>query len=263
MSQPVTLLHERTGLTIRARETSPQVYARIGGILYLLIAAGGVFAEAFVRGRLIVRGDAAATAANILQSETLFRAGLAAETFMLVCDVAVAAILYVLLNPVNRNLALIAAFLRVTHAGVYGFTGILHLAAVIVLGRDEFLQAFDSQQLHALAYLSLRLHGYGYSVSLVFFGCSLVILGHLIYRSDYLPRMLGVLLMIAGMCYLTNSFAHILAPAVAASLFPWILLPAVPAEMGLSLWLIVKGVNLAKWQETVLKKFSDQLPTAR
>jgi Domain of unknown function (DUF4386) len=205
--------------TARALEASPQHYARIGGILYLVIGVGGVFAEA-VRGRLIVRGDAAATANNILNSEMLFRVGLAGEMIVLVCDVAVAMILYVLLRPVNRNLALLAAFLRVTHAGVYGLVGLFQLAAVVLLGGDDFLQAFDSQQLQALAYLSLRLHGYGYGVSLIFFGVSLVVLGYLIFRSQYLPRVLGALLVIAGLCYLVNSFAQILAPAFAASLFP-------------------------------------------
>jgi hypothetical protein len=178
----------------------------------------------------------------------LFRAGLAGEMLVLVCDVAVAMILYVLLKPVHRNLALLAAFLRLTFAGVYGVVGLFQLAAVILLGGDDFLRAFDLQQLHALAYLSLRLHGYGYGISLIFFGFSLVLLGYLIYRSGYLPRIIGALLVIAGLGYLINSFAQILAPTVAATLFPWVLLPALPAELGLCLWLIVKGVDVPKWK---------------
>jgi Domain of unknown function (DUF4386) len=240
--------------TARAGETSPQTYARIGGLLYLAIAVGGFFAEALVRGRLIVRGDAAATASNILQSETLFRAGLAGEMIMLVCDVAAAIILYMLLRPVSRNLALLAAFLRVTHAAVYGLVGLFHLAAVVLLQGDAFLQAFNAQQLQALAYLSLRLHGHGYGLSLIFFGTSLVVLGYLIFRSRYLPRALGALLAIAGWCYLINSFAQILAPQIATSLFPWILLPALPAELGLCLWLIVKGVDLTKWRDALQER---------
>jgi hypothetical protein len=239
-------------MTTCSRETSPQTYARIGGVLYLVIAIGGGFAEGIVRGRVIVRGDAAITASNILHSETLFRASLAGEMLMLVCDVAVAMILYVLLKPVHRNLALLAAFLRLTHAGVYGVVGLFHLAAVILLGGDDFLRAFDVQQLHALAYLSLRLHGYGYGIGLIFFGFSLVLLGYLIYRSGYLPRIIGVLLVIAGLGYLINSFAQILAPTLAANLFPWVLLPALPAELGLCLWLIVKGVDVPNWEARAL-----------
>ena len=121
-------------MTRRAVEASPQTYARIGGILYLFIIVAALFGEVFVRGRLIVRGDAAATANNILGSETLFRVGLAGEMLTCVCDVALAMILYVLLKPVSRNLALLAAFLRVTFVGVYGVAKLFEIAALVVLG---------------------------------------------------------------------------------------------------------------------------------
>src|SRR4051812_14794161 len=103
----------------RALECPPRTYARLGGIIYLFIILAALFGEAFVRGRLVVPGDATATAHNIVGSETLFRVGLTAEMLTCVCDVALAMILYVLLNPVNRNMALLAAFFRLTFVAFY------------------------------------------------------------------------------------------------------------------------------------------------
>lgn len=172
----------------RAPEASPQNYARIGGILYLFIIVAALFGEVFVRGKLIVKGDAAATANNILASEALFRVGLAGELLTCVCDVTLAMILYVLLKPVNRNLALLAAFHRVTFIAIYAASKLFLVAGVVVLGGADYLKAFDPQQLHALAYLSIRLHGLGYGLSLLFFGVCCVLFGYLIQKSGYLPR---------------------------------------------------------------------------
>ena len=226
---------------------SPQAYARAGGVLYVLITAGALFAEAFVRGRLVVRGDAAATATHILGSETLFRVGLAAEMLVLVADVAIALVLYVLLEPVSRNLSLLAAFLRLTYASVNGAFRLLHLGAAVVLGGEASLKSFDPEQLNSLAYLAIRLQGLGYGMSLIFFGFHCALLGYLIRRSGYLPRLLGTLLVVAGAAYLINSFGYVVAPTFARMLYPWILLPAAPAEWGLGLWLLLKGVDLPKW----------------
>jgi len=237
-------------MTTSAREASPQTYARVGGILYLFIIVAALFGEVFVRGRLIVKGDAAATASNILGSETLFRAGLAGEMLTCVCDVTLAMILYVLLAPVNRNLALLAAFQRVTFIAVYSVAKLFEVVALVVLGDADYLKAFEPQQRNALAYLALRIHGLGYGVSLLFFGVCCVLFGYLIYKSTYLPRLLGILLEIGGVGYVLFSLAQMLAPAFAGRyLFPWIMLPAFPAELGLALWLLVKGVSVPKWGE--------------
>ncbi|MGH6711236.1 MAG: DUF4386 domain-containing protein [Bradyrhizobium sp.] len=238
-------------MTNRALESSPQTYARVGGILYLFIIVAALFGEVFVRGTLIVEGDAAATANNILSSETLFRVGLAGEMLTCACDVALAMILYVLLKPVNRNLALLAAFFRLAFVGLYSVAKLFEISALVALGRTDYLRAFDPEQLHALAYMSLRVHSYGYGVSLLFFGFCCVLFGYLIRRSGYLPKLLGVVLVIGGLGYIVFSLAQMVAPAFAARLlFPWIILPAFFAELGLALWLIVKGVNLQKWPRT-------------
>jgi Domain of unknown function (DUF4386) len=239
-------------MTTLVRETSPQAYARIGGILYLFIIVAAGFGELFVRGNLIVWGDAAATANNILGSETLFRVGLAGEMLTCVCDVALAMILYVLLKPVSRNLALLAAFFRVVFVGIYGVTKLFEIAALVALGDAGHLKAFDPQQLHDMAYILLKVHSYGYGVSFLFFGFCCVLFGYLIRNSGYLPRIIGVLLVVGGLGYIVFSLAQMLAPAFAARfLFPWIILPAFLGELGLALWLTVKGVDLPKWEERV------------
>lgn len=237
-------------ITHRAVEASPQTYARIGGALYLYIIVAALFAEAFVRGRLIVSGDATATATKILGSETLFRAGLAGEMLTCACDIALALILYVLLKPVSRNLALLGAFFRLVFVAIYSVAKLFEIAALVALNGNDALKAFDPRQLHALAYLSLRVHSLGYGASLLFFGFCCILFGHLIYRSGYLPRTLGALLVLAGYCYIAFSLAQMMAPAFAGRvLFPWLMLPAFPAELGLALWLLVKGVDLPKWEE--------------
>ena len=236
-------------MTARTVETSPQLYARIGGVLYLIIIVVGLFGEAFVRDRLIVSGDATATAANIMSHESLWRFHIAAELFLLICAVALLLILFVLLKPVSRDLALLAAFFNLVAIIIEAATTMRLLEALFPLGNAGYLKAFTPEQLYAMASLSLKSHGYGFGVSLLFFGFFCVIVGYLIFRSGYLPKTIGVLMQIAGACYLTNSFALVLAPAVANRLFPTILVPAFIGEASLCIWLLVKGVNVEKWEK--------------
>jgi Domain of unknown function (DUF4386) len=237
-------------VTSRSPEISPQTYARVGGALYLFIIVAALFGEVSARGSLIVPRDPTATANNILGSEMLFRVGLAGEMLTCACDVALAMILYFLLRPVDRNLALLAAFFRLTFVGIYSVAKLFEIAALVALGGAGYLKAFEPQQLHDLAYVSLSVHSLGYGASLLFFGFCCVLFGYLIHQSGYLPRILGTLLVIGGVGYVVFSLAQMLASAFAAEyLFPWIMLPAFPAELGLALWLIVKGVDIPKWEE--------------
>jgi hypothetical protein len=228
---------------------SPQTCARIGGVLYLIIIFIGAAGEALIRGRLIVSGDAAATAANLRASEFLWRLGIAGELVLLISAVALTLVFYIMLKPVSRELALLAVFFNLVSIALEAAASLHLVQTLFPLANADYLKVFDSEQLHTLAYLSGRAHGHGFGVALVFFGCVCLLLGYLIYRSRYFPRILGVLFLIAGLGYLINSFALILAPSLAALLFPWILLPALPAELGFALWLLVKGVDLPKWRE--------------
>src|SRR5438094_3837106 len=212
-------------MTDHTVNSSPKLCARIGGALYLIIIVIGLFGEAFVRDRLIVSGNAAATAANVMSHESLWRFHIAAEIFLLICAVALLLILFVLLRPVSGDLALLAVFFNLVSIGIEAATTMYLLEALFPLGNAAYLKAFTPEQLDALASLSLKSHGYGFGVSLLFFGCLCLIVGYLIFKSGYLPKTIGVLMQIAGVCYLTNSFALILSPAIANPLFPSIPVP--------------------------------------
>ena len=228
---------------------SPQHYARLCGVLYLYIIVAGMFAELFVRSRLIVSTNAAVTASNIMANESLFRLGFSGELLHIAFDVVVAVILYALLRPIDRNIALLAAFMRFACDIVLAVASLSHFAALKLFADAEYLNTFTPDQLHTLALLALKLHGDGYAISLVFFSFACLSLGYLIFRSGFLPRTIGALMAIAGVCYLINSFSHFLSPAFAATLFPGLFVPIFVAELSLALWLTVKGVNVAKWEE--------------
>ncbi len=236
------------GREAHAAEASPRVLSRIGGVLYLIIIAGGLFGEAFIRNRLMVPGDAAATAANIRSMESLWRLGIAGEFFMLACTTVLALILFILLRPVSRDLALLAVFFNLVSIAVEAVNEQQLLATLFPLGSAEYLGVFQPAQLEAMASLSLKSYGYGFGISLIFFGCECIVLGYLIIRSGYLPKAVGVLMQIAGLCYLINSFALLISPSLAGRLFPAILIPAFVGELSLCLWLLVKGVNVERWK---------------
>ena len=229
--------------------TSPRLKARIAGAVYLIVGVTAAFAEVFVRGRLVVRGDAAATAASILAHQSLYRLGGAADLINAAGDTVLALLFYELLKPVSRSLALLAAFFRLVHVAVLATTTLNHFAPLVFLGGTDDLGAFTAQQLQAQALVSLRMHDLGYNVCLVFFGFACVLMGRLIYRSTFLPRILGVLLAIAGLGYLTNSFVHFLAPTYGPQVFRYVMVPSGIGELLLILWLLVIGVNTQRWNE--------------
>ncbi|MCE7923907.1 MAG: DUF4386 domain-containing protein [Haliscomenobacteraceae bacterium CHB4] len=224
-----------------------QKTARTAGILYLTIIAAGIFAEFFVRSSLIVSGDAAATAKNIVASESLFRIGIASDTLMIICDVALALVFYVLLKPVNSSLSLMAAFFRLTQAAVLGVNLLMLFFVLQLLNGGEYLAVFGAEQLYALSMIFLEAHGIGYSIGLVFFGVHCFILGYLIAKSGYFPRILGILLMVASLGYLTDSFAKILMSNYKTYETTFALIvfaPAFIAELSMCLWLLLKGVKI-------------------
>jgi len=227
----------------------PRRKARVAGLLYLIGAAAGGAAEIFIRDRLVVSGNAAATAANILAHESLFRFGGAADLISVVCDTAVALLFYELFAPVNKSLSLLMAFFRIIFVAVMAAITVNHFAAVLYIGRAQTVSAFSSQQLLEQALLSLRLQSVGYNIALVFFGFTCVLLGYLIVRSTFLPRILGILMAISGIGYLINSFVHLLAPAYGGYAFKYILVPCGIGELLLIPWLLAVGVNSSRWLE--------------
>ena len=225
--------------------------ARVAGFLYLTIIISGIFAEFFVRQSLIVPGDATATANNIMASEGLFRVGIAGDVIMIMCDVALALIFYVLLKPVNNALSLLAAFFRLAQAAILGIN-LLNLFFVLqLLSGAGYLTVFGAEQLNALALLFLTGHSIGYSIGLVLFGLSLLVLGYLVFKSGYFPRILGILLIIASVGYLIDSFASFLLPNYDdyETIFALVVfLPAFIGELSMCLWPLIKGVKVQRTQ---------------
>jgi hypothetical protein len=230
-----------------ARAASVQKYARIAGVLFLISAVAGGLGEFFVPSQLIVSADATATANNIMASDSLFRVGFASYLVEAVCDIALALILYVLLRPVHRDLALLAAFFRLVSTAVFGVAEVLFYSAPsLILGGADYLKTFSPEQLNTLAFLSLRLYGYGSGIAFAFYGVGSVLFGYLLFRSGYFPKVLGFLLALSGLGFVTRSFALVLAPAYASFA---LLVPTAIAGLALTLWLLVRGVDVPKWEE--------------
>ena len=227
---------------------SPRVRARIAGFLYLIIIVGGIFAQIGVRDRLVVSGDPAATAGNIVAHELLYRMGFAVEVFYLLCSIPLTLLLYTLFKAVDRSLAVVMVLFAAVGAAIQGVILLAHYAPLVFLGKGAHLSAFTIAQLQVAAYVSLRIFDYGYMIALAFFGCFCLIIGYLILRSTFFPRLVGPFLVIEGALYLTNSFAHFVAPAVGARVFPFLAVSGI-AEVSFCLCLLVVGVNSRRWNE--------------
>jgi hypothetical protein len=235
-------------MTGRIAEASPRVKARAAGVFYFITIVTALFAEVAVRGHLIVSGDAPATAHNILASETLYRLGFVADLIAGAAYLVVTVLLYELLKPVSRGLSLLAAFFSLVGVAVGAVSSLGHLGALLLMGGAHYLNVFDTAQLQAMALLSLKLHGQGANVGLIFFGLYCLVIGYLIYKSTFFPRTIGVLMTIASVSLLTNGFLTFLAPAFGSGIY--ILALDGIGEISLALWLLVFGVNVQKWEET-------------
>jgi hypothetical protein len=227
---------------------SPRLLARVLGILGLLGILTGAFDIGYVQSTLIVAGNPSATLHNILTHETLFRLGFASHLFELVLNIPGEIIAFLLLRRVNGIVAAIALC-----CGVVGIA----IEAVDLLGayvplklalEGSALGAFSSEQLRALSYISAQLQQAGLLLSWVFYGIDELATGFLFFRSGFLPRILGVLLGISGLCYFTHGFLSFLAPSLDARLYPYILFPCLPGEGLSSLWMATVGLNVAKWK---------------
>jgi hypothetical protein len=232
----------------RIAETSPRVKARTAGFFWLMTFLTGGFAM-FVGGRFVVSGDAAATAANILAHEPSFRSGVAANLIATACYLTATLLVYALLKPVNRNVSLLAAFFSLAGCTIGAFSFLFYLAPLVVLGGVQYLSVFTEEQLRALAFMFLRLYEQGSNIAFAFFGLHCFLVGCIILRSTFLPRVVGALMVCAGLGWLTYSFANLLSPPLARYLTPYIMAPGMLGEASLTLWLLVMGVNVQRWNE--------------
>jgi hypothetical protein len=236
-------------VTERIAEASPPFKARIAGFLYLLIIIGGLFAPfAFAPSGMMLGDAALPTTAKILASKRLYVLGGAAQLIVYTCDIGVALIFYELLRPVSRSLALLATFLRLVFVAIASANIFNHFAPLIFLSGAEYLSSFKPDQLEALAHAFIKLRTFGFDIALVFFGLHCLVVGYLLSRSTFFPRILGIGLALGGVGYMANILATAIPPQMGALLFPYIMVPAGVAEVSLTLWLIIVGVNVPRWK---------------
>lgn len=234
-------------MTTWIKETSPRFKARVAGILYVLTGMAPI--AMYARSSVVVPGDNTSTATNILNTELFFRFGFAVDLVAVAAYVGVVGILYVLLKPVSRSLSIVAAFFGLVGCATSTTNMINHLVPLYLLDGKGTLTVFTSEQIQALASTFLRIHGIGFNIGMTFFGFYCFLIGWLILGSTFLPRVIGVLMMITGLGYLTYTFSYFVFPSFSTHLYPYILTPGVLGEGGLMLWLIFVGVNNSKWNE--------------
>lgn len=222
--------------------TSPQWIARAAGLFWLTTMLAGIFSMV-AWGKIVVPGNAAATTANILAKESLFRLGATADLLGVLSYIGVTLFIYELLAPVNRKLSLLAAFFSLVGCALGALGCVLQLAPLTILSSAPALNAFTPGQVRDLAFLAIRVRVGVNDVALVFFGLHCLLLGYLICRSTFLPRFVGVLMVIAGLGWLTFLF-----PTLAKPLMPWNMAPGILGEGTLLLWLIFMGVNAPRWR---------------
>ena len=227
---------------------SERTLARIAGALYLAVIATGLVADFYVRSGLIVDDNPAATAHNIVAHSALYRLGFCADLLMLVCDVGVVAIFYRLFRPVSPLLALLTTALRLSADAVLAANLVLGYAPLVLLGASPYLQGLGHDQLAASALLILDLHETAEVINMAIFGFYCLFFGKLITMAGFIPRILGVLLVIAGWCYLIFTFSHFLDLKFGGQLVPFIFMPGLLAEASLAFWLAIVGLDITRWK---------------
>ena len=231
--------------------SSIQKTARFAGVLYLIITIAAIVAHFYVPSNIIVPGDAAATANNIMNNETLFRVGgVGSELIILLSEIVLSVVLYVLLKPVNKTLSLLAAVSRLAMATIHGLNLINYFFALLLLSGTGYLTVFEADQLHALVMLFLDAHSYGFTIGIAFLTLHVFILGYLIFKSGYFPKILGVLFVAAAFGYLIDSFALLLSTSYETTPI-YLALPIAISEIAFPLWLLIKGVNVEEWKKRV------------
>ena len=217
--------------------------ARVAGLLYLLVAITGAFSIMYIPAVFVVPGDATATASKIKASELLFRIGIVSELFSIILFVFLVVALYHLLKGIDKKLALLMLILALVSAPASYINVVNRIAPTLLLGGADYLSVFDQHQLEALAMLFLKLHGNGMAAVSLFWGLWLFPFGILVVRSGFIPRILGVLLFVAGIAYLTGFLTALLLPGHSHTVSQF-LLPLEAGELPIIFWLLIKGARV-------------------
>jgi hypothetical protein len=228
-------------MTTREKRISLKKTARIAGILILIMSPFAVFSMMYVPSSIIVPGDAWATASNIMASEVLFRLGIVSDSVVFLLEIVIVVMLYVLLKPVNKTLSLVAAFSRLAMTVIQGINLLNNITALLLLSGADYLTVFEAGQLNSLVLLFLNTHEYVAHIWGLFFSLHLFFLGYLVYKSGYIPRILGIVLVIASVSYLIQSWGNILLPKY-EEILAWIGFLSI-IEIAFPIWLVIRGVK--------------------
>ncbi len=236
-------------MTTRIAPTSPLVYARVAGFLVILLVLLGPFSQLYVPSTLIVPGDATATADNIRASGWVLRLGIVSDSLIFLIEIGVTVLLYVLLRPVSRTLSLVAAFARLATAIIQGINLLTYFIALLILSGAGYLTVFEPAQSDALALLFLNAHQYVVYIWEIFLGLHLCVLSYLVFKSGYFPRILGVLLVLPSLGYLIHGYGSFLFPNYDKTFDLVVGVSAVIGELPFFLWLLIRGVNVERYNE--------------
>ena len=230
-------------MTNALAETAPSTRGRILAALYLFVIAAGITAQALISDRLVVGNDAARTAANILANKSLYRLGFTIFMLEMVAQVAVSAMFYDLMRPVNRSLARITAIMGLTGCGIKTMARLFYYAPLILLSGASYLSALQPAQLEALSLAFIKINSQGAAIGVIFFGVETLLRGWLVFNSGFLPRFLGVLSMIGGLGWLT-----FLWPPLGNQAFMAVALFAIVGVLLTTGWLFIRGVDDVQWR---------------
>lgn len=222
--------------------------ARIAGFCYLIVIATGLFSEVFVRQELRVPNDALSTAQNIQTHEMLYRCGFVADIINFVVGLPTILIIYYFFKRVNKLLVQIALAFVIIQTAIIAVNLLNQISPLLILSNEAYLNTFQPNQLATLSLLSLNIQAQGYGIGLVFFGFYCLIIGFLIFKSNLLPKILGILYAIAGLCYLINSFTMFLSKGFENPMFVYLAIPIFIGELSLCLWLLIKGIDTSKYK---------------
>lgn len=233
------------GTMISVYDISQRQAALIAGIGFLITILSVFYASTFVFSKVIVAGDAIATTRNIINNENLFRTGILSWLLLLTGDVLRAWALYVFFKRVNNSLSLLAGWFMLIHVSIFGITQLNLVFAVEILRNTEYLATIDPGQLQAISLFFINGHNYGFQIGLFFFSFHLLVLGILVFKSGYIPKLLGVFLMISCFSYMLDSTGRIISPDYPDSMFRVLFLPMLIGELALIVWLIVKSYPIS------------------
>jgi hypothetical protein len=243
------LRDQENTMTIKERITSPQKNARVAAFFFLIIFMLGMSTELFIRPAIIVPGDAATTVYNIMASGSLFRLSLVSDLIRQIFLLLLPLVLYKLLKPINKTIASLMVIFSLVSVAISMLNELNHFAVLVLSSSADYLRAFDTDQLQALVMFFLDLRKYGTYIPQVF-SLWVVLLGFLVFKSGFLPRILGILLMLGGLCYTVSAVLFVLFPNVDFMVFG---LFAIIGEMIFYLWLLIKGVNFEEWEKLALE----------